>query len=417
LPDTRRALNLGVIALSLALAYGIWYAYSVILVALLHEFGWSRSVLAGAFSVFTLVHGVANPLVGALCDRVRPLRLMAGGGVALGLVLWADSYISTPWQLYLGFGVFTALAVAVAGWVPALIQVQRDFQDKLGLALGIVSSGVGVGMLLVVPLTQLLIDAYGWRTAFRALAAICVLWIVPSSLFLLRQAPARRVAPQPVAAAQKAAAAATLAGAMRGAPFWLMLAAFFFGNVCSQTLHVHQVAYLVDQGVSALIAASVVGVVGASSIVGKTGGGWLSDRIEREFVYVAGIAIMVGAVAALAALAGPLAARAGPLAARAGAPAAWAIYGYAVLLGVGYSATASLTPAMVSDRFSGVHFGTIIGVCLFSSAVGSALGPWMAGYLFDRTGSYMLAFAIAAGCGVAAGAAGWRARVLRVRAA
>jgi MFS family permease len=194
----------------------------------------------------------------------------------------------------------------------------------------------------------------------------------------------------------------TLAEAVRGMPFWLMLAAFFFGNICSQTLHVHQVAYLVDAGVSAMIAASVVGAVGASSIAGKIGGGWLSDRFEREYVYLAGIAIMVGAVAALAALAE--------------APPRWGIYGYAVLLGVGYSATASLIPAMVSDRFGGRHFGTIVGVGLMGSAAGSALGPWMAGWLFDRTGSYMLAFALAAGSGLVAGAAGWRARVLRVRA-
>jgi MFS family permease len=346
------------------------------------------------------VHGAVNPLVGVLCDRLRPLGLTAAGGAALGLALWADSYISSPWQLYLGFGVLTALAVAAAGWVPALVQVQRDFQDKLGLALGIVSSGVGVGMLLVVPLTQFLIDAYGWRAAFRVLAAVCVLWIVPSSLLLLRRAPARRRAPPPAAAAQKSAPPATLAQAMRGMPFWLMLAAFFFGNVCSQTLHVHQVAYLVDQGVAAIIAASVVGVVGLASIFGKTGGGWLSDRVEREFVYLAGIAIMVGAVAALAAIsdARPL----GDLR-------------LAVLLGLGYSVTASLIPAMVSDRFSGPHFGAIVGMGLLGSAVGSATGPWLAGYIFDRTGSYMLAFAIAAGCGVAAGAAGWRARVLRAR--
>jgi cyanate permease len=70
---------------------------------------------------------------------------------------------------------------------------------------------------------------------------------------------------------------------------------------------------------------------------------------------------------------------------------------------------------MVSDRFSGPHFGTIVGVGLFGSALGSAIGPWLAGYLFDRTGSYMPAFAIAAGCGLAAGAAGWRARALRVQ--
>ena len=406
MPGTRRYLNLGVIAFTLALTYGIWYAYSVILVALLQEFGWSRSVLAGAFSVFTLVHGAVNPLIGVLCDRLRPLRLMAGGGVALGLALWVDSYVATPWQLYLGFGVFTALAVAAAGWVPAVVQVQRDFQDKLGLALGIVSAGVGVGMVLVVPLTQVLIDAYGWRTAFRVLGVICVLWIVPSSLYLLRQPAERRPAPPPAVTAKASAPAITLAQAVRGTPFWLMLAAYFFGNVCSQTLHVHQVVYLVDQGVAAIVAASVVGVVGAASIVGKIGGGWLSDRIEREVVYVAGIVILVGAVAVLAAL---------PM--FSGGPAPWAIYGYAVLLGVGYSATASIPPAMMSDRFSGAHFGTIIGVGLMGSAAGSAIGPWLAGYLFDRSASYMIAFAIAAGCGVIAGYAGWRARTLRVREA
>jgi MFS family permease len=400
LPVTRRSVSLVVIALTLSLAYGIWYAYSVILVALLQEFGWSRSVLAGAFSAFTLVHGAANPLVGTLCDRVRPLQLMAGGGVLLGLALWSDSYISTPGQLYLGFGLFTALAVAAAGWIPALVQVQRDFQDRLGLALGIVSSGVGVGMLLVVPLTQLLIDAYGWRAAFRVLAVICALWIVPSSLLLLRLAP-RRAPVTRTASATGAARHVTLGQAMRGAPFWLMLAAFFFGNLCSQTLHVHQVAYLVDRGVAAIVAASVVGVVGLASIVGKTGGGWLSDRVERERVYVGGIAVMLASLAVLASLGQ--------------SPAPGTIYLYGALLGLGYSVTASLIPAMVSDRFSGPHFGAIVGMGLLGSAIGSAVGPWMAGYLFDRTGSYAIAFGLAAACGLAAGVAGWRARTLRVR--
>ncbi len=398
---SRRAASLLVIALTLSLAYGIWYSYSVVLVALLREFGWSRSVLAGAFSVFTLVHGAANPLVGALCDRVRPLRLMTAGGFFLGIALWADSYIAAPWQLYLTFGVLTALSVAAAGWIPALVQVQRDFQDRLGLALGIVSSGVGLGMLAVVPFTQLLIDAVGWRTAFRVLAVICVLWIVPSSLLLARLAPER---PRVARSAGRVGEMqdVTLAQAMRGTPFWLMLAAFFFGNICSQTLHVHQVAYLVDRGVAGIVAASVVSVVGFSSIVGKTGGGWISDRVEREKVYVAGIAVMLASVAVLGSLGH--------------APARGAIYLYGALLGLGYSVTASLIPAMVSDRFSGPQFGAIVGVGLLGSALGSAVGPWMAGYLFDRTGSYTAAFAIAAGCGLAAGAAGWRARALRVRA-
>ena len=408
--DHRRYLSLGVIGLTLALSYGIWYSYGVILVALLNEFGWSRSVLAGAFSVFTLVHGAVNPLIGALCARLKPLGLMASGGVALGLTLFADSFIATPWQLYLGFGVFTALAVAACGWIPALVEVQRNFRDRLGLAIGIASSGVGVGMLLVVPLCQVLIDAYGWRTAFRVLSLICVVWILPSSLYLMRGPPARGGAASSEPASSQPAASArtrvgtrsmTLAEAMRSTPFWLMVATFFFGNVCAQTLHVHQVVYLVDQGFATIVAASVVGVVGVASIVGKTGGGWLSDRMEREFVYVAGIVILVASVGALAAVGA--------------APSRWGAYGYAVLLGLGYSVTAALIPAMVSDRFSGPDFGGIVGIGLMGSALGSALGPWLAGQLFDLTGSYALPFAIAAACGVAAGAAGWMARVLRVR--
>jgi MFS family permease len=399
---------LGVIGLTLALAYGIWYSYSVILVALLGEFGWSRSVLAGAFSVFTLLHGSVNPLIGALCTRFRPLRVTAAGGATICLALLADSFIETPLGLYLGFGVLTALAVALAGWVPALVHVQRHFQDRLGLSIGIISAGVGVGMTLVVPLVQALIDAVGWRNAYRTLGVICFLWITPASIWLMRSEVRGR---SPVIRGRSPAkqnqessgsvptANMTLREAMRTQPFWLLMAAYFFGNVSSQTLHVHQVAYLVDHGLAAIVAASVVGVVGLSSIVGKTGGGWLSDRVDREVVYMTGIAILVVAAFALLNIDRPA--------------SAGEAYGYAVLLGLGYSVTAAITPAMVADRFSGPHFGAIVGVGLMANAAGSAVGPWLAGRLYDASGSYALAFTITAMSGAVAGGAAWQARRLR----
>jgi MFS family permease len=171
-----RALQLAILAVTLSLSYGIWYSYSVVLVALLHEFGWARSVLAGAFSVFTLAHGSSSPLLGALCERVRPPAMMAAGGCALGLALFANSFISAPWHLYLGFGVFTAVAVCSAGWTPALVQVQRNFQDRLGLALGIVGIGImgaAVGSALGPWFAGFLFDRTGtYFTAF-AVAAGC----------------------------------------------------------------------------------------------------------------------------------------------------------------------------------------------------------------------------------------------------
>lgn len=410
----RRHLTLGAIALTLGLTYGVWYSYSVFLVALLKDFGWSRSVLAGAFSVFTLVHGAANPVIGMLCDRVGPRRLVIFGGVALGLALYGNSFIDSPERLYLGFGLLTAVSVALCGWVPAVVLVQRQFMDRLAFSLGIVSSGIGLGMLLVVPLCQALIESVGWRTAWQILGAICAGWIVPANLLLVRDASTPSTVVSPGAAAPEGArpkpkahgAGAqeyTLGGALRTQAFWLVMGAFFFGNVCSQTLHVHQVAFLVDHGIAAMAAASVVGVVGVASIFGKTGGGWLADRFEREKIYVIGIAILVGAVGALA-LVGA-------------APSRIGAYVFAIMLGVGYSATASLIPAMISDRFRGRQFGLILGMGLMGSAVGSALGPWLAGRLFDATGSYSIPFVIAAVCGTIAGIAGWRARTLRLRAA
>jgi MFS family permease len=404
-PPPRRYAALAVIGLTLALAYGIWYSYSVVLVALLAEFGWSRSLLAGAFSVFTLLHGGVNPLIGALCARAGPLRVTAAGGAAIAAALFADSFIASPLGLYLGFGALTAFAVALAGWVPALVHVQRHFQDRLGLSIGIISAGVGVGMTLVVPLTQWLIDEVGWRNAYRVLGVVCFLWITPASIWLMRtdkirgQSPVTQNQENSGSDPMRRTTDMTLREAMATQAFWLLIAAYFFGNVSSQTLHVHQVAYLVDHGLAAIVAASVVGVVGFSSIVGKTGGGWLSDRVDRELVYMGGIAILVSAAFALLSIDD--------------SAAPWAAYGYAVLLGLGYSVTAAITPAMVADRFSGRHFGAIVGAGLMANAAGSAVGPWLAGRLYDASGSYTVAFALTGTSGAVAGLAAWRAWQLR----
>ena len=189
--STPGARSIAVTFVTLGLAYGVWYAYSVFLVALLREFGWSRSLVAGAFSVFVLVHGVLAPPLGWLADRVGPRRLFLAGGFVLAVALWLDGAVDRPWHLYVAFGVATAAGVACAGWVPAVVPVQRWFPRRVGAALGITSAGIGVGIFLVVPATQLLVAQLGWRVAFRCLAAAVALWIVPASLLVLRDPVAR----------------------------------------------------------------------------------------------------------------------------------------------------------------------------------------------------------------------------------
>ena len=383
-------LALGVTVVTLALAYGVWYAYSVFLVALLREFGWSRSVLAGAFSIFTLVSGGAGPVLGALADRFGPRRLILIGGVLLAGALWADSLVTRAWHLYLSFGLLTAVGVATAGWTPAVVMVQRQWKARLGLALGIAGSGVGLGIFLVVPLCQALIDGFGWRWAFRVLAALCALWILPATYLAIRDAPPAPREPAPRGEAGRAPGGEhSLALALANPSFRLIGLAVFLGSICSQTLHVHQAAFLVDHGLPAMTAASVISVVGASSILGKTGGGWISDHLSRELVYALGMIGMIIGVGVLWMVAL--------------APSAWLALGYAVLFGLGYSVTAFIVPAMMSDRFRGPHFGSIFGATQVASALGSALGAWLAGRIFDATGSYAIAFSLAAmAAGVAA---------------
>jgi len=363
---------------TLGLTYGVWYSFAVFLVALLREFGWSRSVLAGAFSLFTLVHGLAAYPIGWFCDRFGPRRLVLVGSVLLAIGLVLDGAVTHPWHFYLTFGVLTSLGVAAAGWVPAVVIVQRWFPRRMGTVLGFTSAGIGVGIFLVVPLSQLLIDWVGWRGAYRALAALLAVWIVPATLWLLRDPP--RPA-HPPASAGVAAAEAGLRQAASSRFFWLIALAQGSASFTNQMLLAHQVAYLVDHGVTTLAAASVVGVVGLGSILGKGGGGWASDVIGREITYTAGMALVAGSVGTLGVLA------------LSGDPA-WA-YVYGALIGVGYAVTAPLMPAVVSDLYRGRHFGAIFGAIQIANAVGGSAGPWVAGRIFDSAGTYAPAFVAA----------------------
>jgi MFS family permease len=380
---------------TLGLAYGFWYSYSVFLVAFLREFGWSRSVVAGAFSMFVLVHGLSSPLIGWLVERFRPRAVIAsGGGVLVGALLLAAE-IRAAWQLYAVFGVLAALGVSAAGWVPSVVLIRGWFPARVGTALGVASTGIGLGILALVPFAQLLIDGLGWRWALRALALLVAVWIIPATLLLVRSAP-------PVAAPARPAGAAvpvaprrhwTVRTAVRSWRFWGTSAVFFAGSAATQMLLVHQVAYLVDHGAPALVGATLVGVVGISSIAGKAGWGALSDRFGRELTFTLAFACVAASVGFLA-LAGLY-------------PQSLLPYGYAVLIGVGYAVTAPLTPAIASDLFGGPRFPRIFGLLQVTGSIGGALGAWIAGWIFDLTASYALALPMAAGMALLAPALLW----------
>src|SRR2546427_3683902 len=175
---------------TLGLAYGVWYAYSVFLVVLAEELHWSRSLLAGAFAVFALVHGLSSPPLGWLADRIGPRRVFMMGGPVLAVALTIDSAITRPVHLYLAFGILTSLGVTATALVPSVVLIRGWFPRRFGTALGVASAGIGVGIFAVVPFCQAMIDAVGWRWAFRILGIVVAVWIVPAAFTLVRDPPA-----------------------------------------------------------------------------------------------------------------------------------------------------------------------------------------------------------------------------------
>jgi MFS family permease len=381
--QTRRGwLIVAVLFMNLAMLYGAWYAYSVYLVALLKEFGWPRSVVAGGFSVFVLIHGSLSPLVGLLAARFGPRRLILVGSCVIGVGLLLAAHISAWWHLYLFFGGICAVGISLSGWLPTVLITRGWFPARMGTAVGIASAGIGIGISILVPLTQYLIDWASWRWAFRIQAFLIVGWVLPATWWLVADPP-----PAETAAGGRPSRGGsgetywTLRAALRDRRYWALAGVFFSGNVTTQMLLVHQVVYLVDHGVSPLAAASIGGVIGLASIVGKTVWGSLSDRAGREVAYTLSFSCVVSSVGALV-LAGWY-------------PHTLLPYVYGVLIGLGYAGTAPLTPAAASDLFGGPGYSIIFGSLHFLLCIGAAVGSWGAGRIFDGTGSYAAALWVA----------------------
>lgn len=375
----------------LGLLYGIWYSYSVFLVALIEHFGWSRSVTAGAMSVFILVHGSFGPLAGRLVEHFGPRRLMLGGSLVMASGLALTAQISQWWQLYLSFGVVTAAGLGACGWVPSVILAEKWFPNRVGTALGIVTAGIGVGIFGVIPLTNWLIEQFDWRLAYQMLAILVVVAVAPAALWILREP---QIAPAPPAAKGADGSAPVVVGhwtvrtALRSRAFRFAVLAFFTGGSLSQMLLMHQFAFMVDHGVAKTAGSLIAGVIGITSIPGKILWGTLSDRIGRELTYSLGLSCILLGVLCLAAV-GQAPGLALPLA-------------FAVLLGLGYAANAPIIPAAARDLFAGPRFPSIFGTLSMFAALGGATGSWLGGALYDLAGNHRPMLAVAAALAICA---------------
>jgi MFS family permease len=273
-----------------------------------------------------------------------------------------------------------------------------------GAAMGVISAGASASAIIFYPVNTYLIVVFGWRTALAVFGLLVAAVTIPLAALLYRDPPPDVGRPREAAVAgtREAAGDWTLGMALRSVPFWAVFAMWGFGVIGYQIVTTHQVAHALERGFSTVTLGWIFGLGGACTVAGNVLGGSLSDRWGRESVFALGSAIGIVGIGCLGWLDGPA--------------DFLLLLGY-VVSGVGFGMRISLLAAIPTDLFAGRHLGVILGAAQGGGGLGGFIGPFLGGWLFDVTGSYQIAFAVAALAIAASAVAAWVAAPRRARAA
>lgn len=377
--------------ISMAFWMGIRTGFSVFYVALLEEFSWNRADSAGVQSMALMTYTILAPLTGGLIDRIGPRRVVVPGILILTIGLALCSTIDRLSQFYIYYGVVMGAGITSIGIVSYSAVLAHWFEKRRGFASGIAVSGMGLGTFLLVPISQNYISMWGWRTTFVITAGLVLITLLPINALLLKHKPQEvdqfpdgiQPSAQPVETSVKRESEApktdwTLKRAVGSGRFWALILFPFFGIIGIYVILVHNVKFLVDQGIDKMTAAFIFGMVGVISSIFRIFWGWLSDRIGRELTYTLGITCACIGVGALL---------------------LFEIYktglfavGYFIFFGMGWGVTAPMFMSASADLFKGRIFGLIYGFVEAGIGIAGAIGAWGAGFIFDQTQSYRLAF-------------------------
>jgi MFS family permease len=360
---------------SLVLVQGATFTFPVFLVPLTAEFGGLRGAAALAFSLHNLVVGLVATAVDPLMGRFGERRLFAAGAVVLGAGLALSGTAGSPLELVAWFSLVGGMGAGVLGSVAQTVVLSRWFPRARGTVVGLALSGMGIGMFLYAPLSALLIERLGWRWAFAVIGAGTALLLLPTNVLAPTTPP-----DEPAPGGAAAPAERRLAEVLGTGRFWCFAAAFFLTPVSNFMVTTHQVAHLVEAGIDARWAAAAFGVMGLLSAAGRASFGALSDRVGRIPA-----ALVSYASTALGTLALLLVAPGSP---------PWLLYAFVLLFGLTLGARGPIVAALAADLYRGRTFGAVLGVITLGNRLGSALGPWLGGVIYDLTGSYRTAFGV-----------------------
>ncbi|MEQ9640177.1 MAG: MFS transporter [Alphaproteobacteria bacterium] len=372
----------------LLIGFGIPYSFAAFFTVLETTFGAARAEVSLVFSICGFFYFGLGVVSGPLADRYGPRRLVIFGMALVAIGVASAAFADELWQIYLGYGLLVGVGVGFA-YVPAIGAIQRWFMRRRGAASGFAVAGIGVGTLAMPPLAALLIELFGWRGAYGALAGVAAVFGLGAA-FLIEADPSKRGLYPDGDPAPKVAPPA--GGRGRGArhafgrsTFWVLYIATSASSLALFVPFVHLAPFATDVGLDATTGVWLFSLIGVGSVLGRffVGGG--ADRIGRR----RGFALMFVGMGVMQLW-------------WLGADGVWTLAIFALFFGVFYGGFVALAPALTADYFGDRSIGAIIGMLYSSVALGTLVGPPLAGLAYDVLGSYAPVIAFGAACNAGA---------------
>jgi sugar phosphate permease len=374
----------------------IFYGFTAIFEPLVDQFGWSYTQISLAASLRGLESGLLAPVVGMLVDRWGPRRLLFGGLIITGLGLML---LSRTTSLGMFYGAFALLAIGMSTCSSTVLMtaVANWFRKKIGIAMGIMICGYGCSGLLV-PVIVNLVDMYELQKAIAILAIGLLAVCLPLSL-LVRHKP-EHYGYQPDGEAEttvvlntslaQAETAETDIGtrqALKSRTFWHIALALLCQAMILSTVVTHVMPYLSSIDIPRARSSLIAMAIPLTSISGRLGLGWLGDRFDKRRMIAAAFVMICGGLICFAFTS---------------SEATWLLVLFLILFGIGYGGNNTLRGSVIREFFGRSNFGAIHGLVIGIMMVGSITGPPLAGWVFDKWGSYQPIWFVYIGLAVAA---------------
>lgn len=352
------------------------------------ELGVGRATFGWVQTARSVASAATAPLVGNLIDRFGARTLLAGAAVTTGLALVALSSVTAGWQIVALFGLMGVVGMSGPGALVTTVPVTKWFVRKRARALSFMSLGTPVGGLVFVPLTQILIDGLGWRTAWVVLAALGAGVIVPLALVFVRREPEDMgLRPDGEAAPAEAAGVPILeerswtrAEAVRTPTFWSLVFVFTLVQMAVSSVAVHRIPSFMDRGLDPQIISYATAFDAAAAGLSTFANGLLAQRIPARFIGAGGF-LMLGVASLLTIKAADHA----------------TMFASMVSFGLGIGVLMLMQNLLWAEYFGRAHLGSIRGAVMPITLVGGGLGAPIAGYVRDATGDYTLVWLVATG--------------------